>query len=200
MKSLIKIHSKNGDSRQFWSETLAWATADGTAFNTTTTETIIFPNIVIPANYMQDGRVLRLKVYGRYSNVVTSVPTITFRVRWGGVSGTVICASPAIVTSATAMTNALWSMEVLIQVRTNGATGTVFAMGDVRMNTGTAPTFGTVTNYGVAALMGSAGATTPAAVTVDLTADTALSITGQWSASNASNNIQGHLYVLEALN
>ena len=43
-------------SRQYWSETLSWATADGTAVNTTTTETIIFPNVTIPANYMQDGR------------------------------------------------------------------------------------------------------------------------------------------------
>jgi len=47
-------------SRQAWNETLAWATADGTAVHTTTTETILFPNVTIPANYMQDGRALRL--------------------------------------------------------------------------------------------------------------------------------------------
>lgn len=187
-------------SRQFWAETLAWATADGTAVANSVTEAILFPNITIPANYLQDGRLIRLTLYGRYSNVVTAVPTITFRCRWGGVAGTVIAASGAIVTSATAMTAALWKMEIVIQVRTNGATGTVFAMGEVELTTNTAPTFGTVTNYGVVSLMGSGGLATPAAVTVDLTADTALAVTAQWSAANASNTITGHLYSLEALN
>lgn len=187
-------------SRQFWSETLAWATADGTAVANSTTEGLLFPNITIPANYLQDGRVLRLTLYGRYGNVVTSVPTLTFRVRWGGVAGTVIAASPAVVTSATAMTAALWKMEVIIQVRANGSSGTVFAMGEGQMTTNTAPTFGTVTNYGVPFLMGSAGLSTPAAVTVDLTADTALAVTATWSAANASNTITGHIYTLEAMN
>lgn len=68
-------------SRQFWSELLAWATADGTAVNTTTTETIIFPNVTIPANYMQDGRVLRLTVMGRWGNVITAVPTFIWAIR-----------------------------------------------------------------------------------------------------------------------
>lgn len=187
-------------SRQFWSETLAWATADGTAVANTVTETILFPNVVIPANYMQDGRAVRLVLYGRYGNVVTAVPTITFRARWGGVAGTVISASGAIVTSAVAMTAALWRIEILIQTRANGATGTLFTMGEVLMTTNTAPTFGTVTNYGVGSLMGSAGLATPAAVTVDLTADTALAVTAQWSAANASNTITGHLYTIESLN
>lgn len=187
-------------SRQTWEETLSWVTSDGTAVANTTTETILFPNVTIPGNYLADGRVLRLKAYGRYGNVVTSVPTLTFRARWGGVAGTVIAASAAIVTSATAMTAALWSLELLIQVRSNGSTGTVFAMGEVQMTTNTAPTFGTVTNYGVPTMMASAGLATPAAVTVDLTADTALSLTAQWSAANASNTITGHIYTIESLN
>lgn len=187
-------------SRQMWSEGIAWATADGTAVANSTTEAILFPNITIPGNYLADGRVLRVKAFGRYGNVVTAVPTITFRLRWGGVAGTVLAASAAIVTSATAMTAALWNVELLLQVRTNGATGTVFAMGDLTLTTNTAPTFGTVTNYGVASMMASAGLATPAAVTVDLTADTALSLTAQWSAANASNTITGHIYTVEALN
>lgn len=179
---------------------MAWSTADGTAIVSSATETIVFPNVTVPANYMQDGRILRLRAYGRYSNVVTAVPTLTFRVRWGGVSGTVLAASAAIVTSATAMTAALWQFECLIQTRSNGATGSVFAMGDVLLTTNTAPTFGTVTNYGVGSMLASAGLATPAAVTVDLTADTALSLTAQWSASNAANSVTGHLYTVEGLN
>lgn len=187
-------------SRQFWSETLAWATADGTAVANSVTEAIIFPNITIPANYMQDGRGIRLTLYGRFSNVVTAVPTLTFRSRWGGVAGTVICASGAMVTSATAMTNAIWKMEIVIQTRSNGSAGTLFAMGNIELGTNTVPTSGTVTNYGMESLMGSAGISTPAAVAVDLTADTALALTATWSAANAANTLTGHIYTLESLN
>jgi hypothetical protein len=40
----------------------------------------------------------------------------------------------------------------------------------------------------------------PAAVTVDLTADTALSLTADWSAASASNTLTGMFYTIEALN
>lgn len=187
-------------SRQFWSEQISWATADGATFNTTATETIIFPNVTIPANYMQDGRTIKVVAAGRYSNVVTSVPTLTFALRWGGVAGTIIAQSPAIVTSASAVTNAPWNLEAIVQTRSNGSSGTLFAMGFVTMTNGIAPTFGTVANYGVTASMNSTGLLTPAAVTVDLTADTALSLTGKFSASNAANGMTGHIYTLETMN
>jgi len=183
--------------RQFWSETLAWATADGTAVANTTTETIIFPNITIPANFMQDGRTLRLTAYGRYST--TATPTLTFAVRWGGVAGTIISQSGAITTGST-VTAAQWKLSIVIQVRTNGSSGTVFSMGDVTLHEDAVATAGTVTNYGMVNPMASAGVATPAAVTVDLTADTALSITADWSAASASNTLTGHIYLLEALN
>ena len=184
-------------SRQAWNETVAWATADGTAIANTTTEAIIFPNVTLPANYLQDGRVLRLTAYGRYS--VTATPTLTFAVRWGGVSGTVIAQSGAI-TCGSGVTAAQWKLEVLIQTRSNGATGTVFCMGDVTLHEDAVATAGTVTNYGMVSPMASAGVTTPAAVTVDLTAATALSVTADWSAASASNTLTGHVYVIEALN
>ena len=187
-------------SRQYWSEGLAWATANGTAVSNTATETILFPNITIPANYMQDGRVLRLKAYGRWSNTVTIASTLTWRIRWGGVAGTVLFASPAVITPATATTDAIWSFEGLIQTRSNGSSGSLFAMGEVGIFEDAAPTFGTVTNYGVVMGGGSAGVATPAAVTVDLTADTALSLTIQWDETGASNSIQGHIYTVESLN
>lgn len=183
--------------RQYWNETVSWAVADGTAIANTTTETIIFPNITLPANFMQDGRVLRLVAYGRHST--TGTPTLTFRLRWGGVGGTVICASGA-VTSGSAVTAAMWRAEAMIQVRSNGATGTVFAVGEVELAEDAANTVGSATNATAVGLMGSAGVATPAAVTVDLTADTALSITATWSAASASNTLTGHVYIVEALN
>lgn len=184
-------------SRQFWQEAVAWATADGTAIANTTTEAILFPNVTIPANYLQDGRVLRLTAYGRYS--VTGTPTLTFAVRWGGVGGTVIAQTGAI-TAGSGVTAAQWKIQALIQVRSNGATGTVFTMGEVILHEDAVATAGTVTNYGMVSPMASAGVATPAAVTVDLTADTALSVTADWSAASSSNTITGHIYVIESLN
>lgn len=191
-------------SRQFWSETLAWATASGTAVANTTTETILFPNVTIPANYMQDGRALRLKAYGGYGT--TATPTLVFTVRWGGVSGTVLALQAANVTTsgvgAGASMTAAWELEVVIQTRSNGSAGTVFTSGHSILYTSTLLTAGTVTNYGQVApiVSGSTGGTTPAAVTADLTADTALSLTADWGTANAANSIQGHQYMIEALN
>lgn len=184
-------------SRQFWEEALAWSTADGTAIANTTTEAIIFPNVTIPANYMQDGRLLKLTAYGRHST--TGTPTLTFAIRWGGVSGTVICQSGAM-TTGSAVTAAMWQLEALIQTRSNGSSGTVFAVGKVVLGEDAAATVGSATNASAVGLMGSAGVATPAAVTVDLTADTALSITADWSAQSASNTLTGHVYTIEALN
>lgn len=184
-------------SRQFWEEAIVWTTADGTAIANTTTEAIIFPNVVIPANYMQDGRTLKLTAYGRHST--TGTPTLTFALRWGGVSGTVLCTSGAI-TCGSAVTNAMWTVEILLQVRTNGATGTIFCTGQAIVGEDAANTVGSATNASAVGFMGSAGVATPAAVTVDLTADTALSITADWSAASASNTLTGHNYIIESLN
>ena len=97
---------------------------------------------------------------------------------------------------------ALWECDVIIQTRSNGATGTLMTNGTSNLFTSTLLTAGTVTNYGQVAPIasGSTGGTTPVAVTADLTADTALSVTVDWGTSNAANNIQGHWYTVEALN
>jgi hypothetical protein len=191
-------------SRQFWSETIAWATASGTAIANSTTETILFPNVTIPANYLQDGRAIRLRGFFAYGTTVT--PTLTFALRWGGVAGTVISKSAALTTTSTvgggASMTALGSFEIIVQTRSNGSAGTLMSNGEVVTYTSTAPTAGTVTNYGLPQIMasGSTGGTTPVAVAVDLTADTALSLTATWGTANAANSIQGLNYTIEALN
>lgn len=191
-------------SRQFWSETLSWATASGTAVNTSTTETILFPNVTIPANYMQDGRCLRLTAMGGYGTTLT--PTIIFSIRWGGVAGTVIAKSSTVTTTSGtgggASMTALWELFAVIQTRSNGSAGTVMSNGHVILHTSAAAAAGTVANYGLPMplVAGSTGGTTPVAVAVDLTADTALSLTVLWGTNAAANNIQGHNYLIEALN
>lgn len=189
------------NSRQYWEELIAWNTVNGTAIANSATEAIIFPNITIPANYMADGRVLRLTLKGRWSNVVTAVPTLTFRARYGGVAGTpIIAASGAVVTPATATTDAIWEAQLNIRTISNGATGSIYGIGKLTMGEDAVPTFGTVTNYGVVSFMGSAGVAAPVAVTADLTADWALALTATWSAANAANSVQGHEYLVESLN
>lgn len=184
-------------SRQYWSELIAWATADGTAVANTTTETIVFPNVTIPANYLSDGRVLRLTARGRLST--TGTPTVRFRLRWGGVSGTTIWDSGTI-TCGSAVTAAVWGLEVEVQTRSNGATGTVMTIGPCIIGSALAPTVGSATGAAAAGVYGSGGDDTPAAVTVDLTADTALSLTATWGTASASNTLTGHNYFLESLN
>lgn len=184
-------------SRQFWQESLAWATASGSAIANSITETILFPNITIPANYMQDGRVLRLRLFGGYGT--TGTPTLTFTLRWGGVSGTVIAKSGGITTGSGvgggASMTALWSIEIIVQVRANGSSGTLMSNGEITLYT-----TGTAGGTGYPFASGSTGGTTPVAVTADLTADTALSITALWGTQNSANSIQGHNYTLESLN
>lgn len=194
-------------SRQFWTETIGWSTNSGTAVANTTTETILFPNYTIPGNFLQDGRAVRIRATGAYGTVVTTSPTLTFTLRWGGVTGTVIAKTGAINTSATAQgggasMTALWTLDAIIQTRSNGSTGTLMTNGEVILYTATAPTIGTVTNYGTPAALtsGATGGSTPATATVDLTADTALSLTATWSAANAAISIQGLQFYIEALN
>lgn len=191
-------------SRQFWVECLAWATSTATAIAASTTETIVFPNITIPANYMQDGRALRMKMMGSYGT--TATPTLIFSVRWGGVAGTVLAKQAANVTTSGvgggASMTALWEAEVMVQTRSNGSAGTLMTNGTSTLFTSTLLTAGTVTNYGQTAPIasGSTGGTTPVAVTADLTADTALSFTALWGANSAANSIQGLNYELESRN
>lgn len=191
-------------SRQFWQESLAWATASGTAVANTVTETILFPNVTIPANYMQDGRLLRIKAVGGYGT--TATPTLIFSLRWGGVSGTVLAKSSTVTTTSAvgggASMTALWTLELIVQVRSNGSSGTLMTNGEAILYTSTAGTAGTVTNYGMPMpiVSGSTGGTTPVAVTADLTADTALSLTVTWGTANSANSIQGHNYLIEAMN
>jgi hypothetical protein len=176
-------------SRQFWTEQLAWATADGTPVANTAAETIVFPNITIPANFLADGRTLLLKAAGKLSTTVT--PTIGWKIRWGGVAGTLL-AETELLTNGSGVANVNWMLEAMIQTRANGATGSLLVMGWVELHTAAATILSNV--------FGFSGYDAPAAVTCDLTADTALSLTAIWSAASSSNTLTGMLYTLTAMN
>lgn len=186
-------------SRQFWSETLSWATSSGSTVSNTTTETIIFPNITVPANYFQDGRLMRLKACGQHSTAGSGTVTLLFTLRWGGVAGTLITKSPAM-TQLISLTAAFWELEVMMQVRSNGSSGTMMANGVARVFGATAPTIGSATGAPAIAPITNGGQITPAVATLDFTADTALSLTITMGANTSGNNIIGLQYALEGLN
>jgi hypothetical protein len=186
-------------SRQFWSETITWATSSGTAVANTTTETILFPNVTIPGNYMQDGRALRLRVMGQHSTLGSGTVTLTFSIRWGGVAGTLICKTGAIV-QVISLTAAYWDLDVLLQTRSNGSAGSVMGNGIVRVFGATVPTIGSATGAPAVSPMTNGGQITPAAATLDLTADTALALTLIHGAASASNTVTGLEYIIESLN
>lgn len=183
-------------AKQTWQETLQVQVADGTAVANSTTETIIVPNYTVPANYMADGRIIRVRVFGKYST--TGTPTLTFFIRWGGVSGTLLCKTAAV--TLPTVTNGMFELDVLIQVRSNGATGTIMANGVCRVYAGVAPTVASATGNAAITPMSNGGTVTPAAATVDLTADTALAISAQWSAASASNTLTSLNTLIETLN
>lgn len=184
-------------SRQYWEETLTWATSSGTAVANTVTETILFPNITIPANYMQDGRTLKITAIGQYST--TGTPTGQILFRWGGVAGTLIAKTVA-VTLGSGVSAAIWSAELWITVRSNGSSGTVMGNGVAIYGSGLTQAVGSATGAGSVTHLSNGGVITPAVATLDLTADTALSITWVWGTSSASNTATGLNYTLEALN
>ncbi len=186
-------------SRQFWSETLAWATASGATVTTTTTETILFPNITIPANYLQDGRSLRLRALGEYNTLGSGTVSRIITLRWGGVAGTVICKTGT-VTVLISASHWLWDVDLIMTVRSNGATGTVMGNGVARFFSGTAPTVGSATGAPAVAAMTAGGALTPAVATLDLTADTALALTVTHGSNSSSDTSIGLNYTIEALN
>lgn len=184
-------------SKQIWTETLWWVTGDATAVASTTSETVLFPNITIPANYMQDGRNLRLRAIGKYST--TGTPTMIFTLRWNGVAGTVICKTAAC-TTPSGVTNAMWDLDILLSTRSNGSSGTVMGNGRAVVYAAVAGTVASATGNGLDTPMTNGGVVTPAAASLDLTTDTPLSLTLTWSASSASNTATGLQYIGESLN
>lgn len=188
-----------GGGVQGWEETLESTTSDGTQISNSTSETIVVPDFNIPAYYMAPGRTFRLWAFGVNSNVVTTPGTLTMRVRWGGVAGTVLLASAAQGLDTTARTNALWCLMAYVTCRTAGATGTFMSGGffqQINLLSSTAANL-------LPALLGSAGAPLAsgnAAVTVDTTTAKLLSITAQFSVATSPTNLTCQQRIIEVLN
>jgi hypothetical protein len=188
-----------GRGNQAWVEPIEYTVADGTQVSNSTTETIVTPDLTIPAGYMYVGRTLRIWAFGVNSNVVTTPGTLTFRTRWGGVAGTQLLASSAQGLDTAAHTNALWSIVAYITCRAVGSSGSFMSGGKIDVYNLLASTAANL----LPGLLGSAG--TPgssgnAAVTVDTTTAKALSLTSQSSVATSPTNVTCQMRVIEALN
>lgn len=177
-------------SRQFWVEGLTWDTADATAVANTTTTTVVFSDVTVPANYMQDGRLLRYRAFGKLST--TATPTIKMGVYWGGTGGTLL-AETELITNGSGVSNVNWSVELYIQTRSNGSSGSLIVFGEFKLHTSS-----TAVSQNVFSI---SGYDAPAVVSsLDLTVAKALSLAATWSAASASNTLTGMLRSIESLN
>jgi hypothetical protein len=182
-----------------WVETLDTLTADGTQISNSTSETIVCPDFNIPGYYMVQGRTLEIYAFGVVSNVVTTPGTLTMRVRWGGVAGTLLAATAALALDTTARTNALWMMRATLVCRSPGATGSFMNSGEFW----TPDTLSSTAANLLPALMGSAGnplASGNAAVTVDTTTAKLLSVTAQFSVSTNPTNLTCQQRIIRVIN
>lgn len=184
---------------QPWSQVLDGNidTINGVTVTGGTAEALLMPDKTIPAFYMVEGRKVSGKIYFKYSNPVTTPGTLTFRVRWGGLAGTLLAQTNAIALNIIAQTDDIGMLEFDLDCRVRGlvAVGSLLCMGRVQLATQLAAA------QWQTWMMGSAGSltgNTPAAVLVTTVVDTLLSVTVQPSVSGIS--VTGMIYTLNLPN
>jgi len=177
----------------YYSSPLVVDIADGAQILNTVTETIICPDFTFAAgdNRIYQGAAFNLRAWFDVSNVVTTPGTLTLRLRWGGVAGTVLASTGAVTLSSTARSNYAGSIDLDLIVRSIGSAGSMFAMGRCFLND--VPIAADSAPQGIYT-MGSAGANVPAVVaSLDTTTAKALSLTGQFSVATATTQLTCHI-------
>jgi len=173
--------------------TITAQNAAGTALTSSTTETVI-PTAAqcqgsrtIPANFLKVGNQIRVRARGIYSTP-TGSDTINMRARYGGTGGVQLAATGA-VDPGLASTAFGWDIDVVLTVRSIGASGTVVAAGGFHVRQDNA-TNGTNNWFPM-------GANTT--ITIDTTVATTIDLTAQWSASLATLTITCSQYTVEVI-
>lgn len=176
---------------------LAQSVAAATAVGNTVTETVIIPDLTLAANYLTQGKRLRLTAWGQLSSLTATTPNVTVRLRIGTatLSATYATASGALAFTTTAMTNASWKADIDLVCQTIGTGGTGLVLGQVFI-----PGLTAVTTVGGEGYCNFMPVTSPAAGTVNTTVANLVSFSAQWSAANAANTIQTMFYTWEEMN
>lgn len=173
--------------------------ADGAQILNTTSETIICPDFTFAAgdSRLYQGAAFNIRCWFDVSNVVTTPGTLTLRIRWGGVAGTVLATTGAITLSSTARTSYTGSLDADLVFRSIGSAGSAFCVGRVTLND--VPVAADSLPQGIYT-MTSAGANVPAVVSsLDTTTAKALSVTGQFSVNTATTQLTNHIRILKAI-
>jgi len=172
--------------------------ADGTQILNSTAETIIASDFTFSANdnRLYQGAAFNIRAWFDVSNVVTTPGTLTLRIRWGGVAGTVLATTGAIALSATARTTYAGSLDADLTFRSVGSAGSAFCMGRAFLNN--VPVAADSLPQGIYTL-GSGGANAPAvASSLDTTTAKALSVTAQFSVNTATTQLTCHQRILKS--
>ena len=178
-------------SKQGWVENLVSPVVDAAQISNTTAETIMIPDVAIPASYFYGGRTVRVRLMGKMSNVVTTPGTLTLRVRWGGVGGTVLVASAALTLNTTAQTNAQIIIEFNITCRVEGNPGKLIVSGWDCLGLSAA-------TQGRVDLIPASGQAEVGSL--DLNSATSLSFTAQFSVATNPTNLTIQQVTFESLN
>lgn len=154
----------------------------GTALASSTSLTDISPGaatagqaFTFPANYLQTGQQYTVRAKGIVSN--TGTPTLLLGLYYGAAAG-VALATTGTATTASSLSNSIWSLEADLRVDGVGTSGAIRTLGSVN-----GPYSGSV-------MLPAAGSSSGNSVTVDTSTAKALTLAAQWSASSASNSIQ----------
>jgi hypothetical protein len=188
-------------SLQTWQETIVNQVASGSALASyTTAKSVINPQalVTLPPGYLTVGKMLRIKVQGGISNIVTSQRTFTFQVMMGSI---IVHTSGAILTTTTAHTLIPFDYEVLLRVDSVGSGTTAKFLGQGILRGIMFVISGAVGDptAGVGTIM--CPNTAPAVGTgFDSTIANILDFWVGLSANEATTGIQIYNYLVEALN
>lgn len=173
-------------SQQTWEETIGIAVVDQAAV-TAAAEGILHADALatLPANYMYQGRVLKVQARGTVTTVATP-GTFTYRLRWGGLAGIQLAVSAALTPTASVTTQA-WMAEFLVVCRAVGA-GTA----------GSLLTSGWIHAPGIGVTKAMIPVSANAAVGVDTTTQKVLSFTVTPTVATTTHVTQQ--FTLEAMN
>jgi hypothetical protein len=156
-----------------------------TGNQTSTTEAIVSPVLTIPANYLTIGAVIDFQISFSCAQgaVANTTPGHLFQLRYGGLTGVVIC-SVGTITPATALAASPGLLDGLMVIRTIGASGAAKGAMTVTDPRGTRIAAGDMTSKNG---MSAAGA----GVTIDTTLQKDLVITCKTTAADAAAIVFG---------
>lgn len=180
--------------RQLYGVAIQSMAGAATQVANTTTETVIVPDYIFPANHFYAGRTIRGRISGVCSNVVTTPGTLTYRIRMGAatLSATNAVASAALGLDTTARTSYGFRLEFEIVCATVGSSGTAYISGTVDQVNVLASTAANLLPNLIPTNANTAG-------TLDTTIANYLSISAQFSVNTSGTNITAQTYILESV-